>query len=205
MAKAKRQLQGLNPNRRRYTKQQIQQRRIGVWEMLCCGQTITQIAQHYGVTERTIERDQKWWEDRLGYKTSELKDPKNAAIDVGMTAAKLQKLAEDAYVEYVSATNPAVKARMLECSGKMLGLRHKILSDAGFLPKIGHEQEEGVTTKITFEARFGKNAPQAVFDDHRSRRRVLEAVAGYMKLGVSEDGLPVPETNDGIVVEDDDE
>lgn len=204
MARPKRQLQGLNPNRRRFTQRQIQQRRLGVWEMFCCGQTNTQIAAHYGVSDKTIERDIKWWEERLGYKTSELKDPKHAAIDVGMTAAKLQKLAEDAYVEYLSATNPAAKARFMECSGKMIATRHKILSDAGYLPKVGHEQAEQNTVKISFEARFGADAPQAVFDDDKSRRKVLEAAAAYMKLGMSSsDGLPIPETSDGIIVEAD--
>lgn len=169
--------------------------------MLCCGQTITMIAQHYGVSEKTIDRDQKWWEDRLGYKTTDLKNPENAAIDVGMTAAKLQKLAEDAYVEYLAATNPAAKARFMECSGKMLVSRHKILAEAGFLPKVGHEQEETNSVKISFEARFGKEAPQAVFDNDKSRRRVIEAAAAYMKLGMGADGLPVPETNEDLIVD----
>jgi hypothetical protein len=173
--------------------------------MLCCGQDVNQIAMHYGVSEKTIERDQKWWEERLGYKTTDLKNPENAAIDVGMTAAKLQKLAEDSYVEYLAATNPAAKARFLECSGKMLATRHKILSDAGFLPKVGHEREEGHAVKISFEARFGADAPQAVFDNDKSRRKVIEAAAAYIKLGMGADGLPMPETNDGIVVEVDDE
>jgi len=174
--------------------------------MLCCGQTNAQIAQHYGVSDKTIERDIKWWEDRLGYKTTELKDPKHAAIDVGMTAAKLQKLAEDSYVEYLSATNPAAKARFMECSGKMIATRHKILAEAGFLPKVGHEQEAGSTVKISFEARFGADAPQAVFDNDKSRRKVLEAAAAYMKLGMcGDDGLPIPNTNDDFVDQVDDE
>jgi hypothetical protein len=201
MATVNRSTTALNPNRRRYTKKQIQQRRVGVWEMLCCGQDVDKIANHYGVSVKTIERDQKWWEERLGYQTQQLKDPANAAIDVGMTAAKLQKIAEDAYVEYLSSNNPVVKDRFLNTSMRALGMRHKIQADAGYLPKVGHEQEEGFQAKITFEARFGKEAPQAVFDNHHSRRKVLEAVAAAMRLGVGADGLPMPDTNEGIVID----
>jgi hypothetical protein len=204
MATPKRALVGLNPNRKRYTKKQIQTRRVGVWEMLCCGQSIEDIANHYGVSEKTIERDQTWWEERLGYQTTQLKDPHNAAIDVGMTAAKLQKIAEDAYVEYLSANNAVFKDRFLNTSMRALGMRSKLLGEAGFLPKVGHEQEETFQAKITFEARFGKEAPQAVFDNHKSRRRVLEAVAAAMRLGVGQDGLPMPDTNEGLVVDADD-
>ena len=201
MAAPKRQVITLNPNRKRYTKKQIQQRRVGVWEMLCCGQSIDDIASHYGVSEKTIERDQSWWEERLGYQTTQLKDPKNAAIDVGMTAAKLKKIAEDAYVEYLSASNAVFKDRFLNTSMRALGMRHKIQADAGFLPKVGHEQEETFAAKITFEARFGKEAPQAVFDQPKSRRRVLEAVAAAMRLGVGQDGLPMPDSNEGIIID----
>jgi hypothetical protein len=203
MATVNRSITTLNPNRRRYTKKQIQQRRVGVWEMLCCGQSIDDIAKHYGVSDKTIERDQKWWEERLGYQTTQLKDPNNAAIDVGMTAAKLQKISEDAYVEYLSANNAVFKDRFLNTSMRALGMRAKILGETGFLPKVGHEQEEAFSAKITFEARFGKEAPQAVFDNHKSRRKVLEAVAAAMRLGVGADGLPMPDTNDGLIVDAD--
>jgi len=184
--------------RRRYTKQQIQERRLGIWEMHCCGQPTSEMAASYGVSEKTILRDLKWWEERLGYNTEQLKDPKNAAMDVGMTAAKLEKLAQDAYVEYAASNNPTFKVRYMEASGKFLYHRHKILSDAGFLPKIGHEQEEAFVQKITFEARFGKEAPQAVFDNHQSRRNVLEAVSDMLRLGIGADGVPLPEIMEAI-------
>jgi len=179
--------------RRRYTKRQIEQRRLSVWEMYCCGQPVAEMATSEGVSIKTINRDIQWWQERLGLSTSALKDPKTAAMDVGMTAAKLQKLAEDAYVEYAASSNPTFKVRYLEVSGKMLMGRHKVLTDAGFLPKVGHDQEEGFVAKVSFEARFGKDAPQAVFDNHQSRRNVLEAIGDALKLGIGADGLPFPD------------
>jgi hypothetical protein len=179
--------------RRRYTQSQIEQRRLSVWEMYCCGQPVAEMAASENVSPKTINRDIQWWQTRLGLSTAALKDPKTAAMDVGMTAAKLQKLAEDAYVEYAASSNPTFKVRYLEVSGKMLMGRHKVLTDAGFLPKVGHEQEEGFVAKVSFEARFGKDAPQAVFDNHQSRRSVLEAIGDALKLGIGADGLPFPD------------
>jgi len=176
--------------RKRYTKKQIQERRVIVWEMTCCGSSLDEIALKCGVSEKTTRRDMAWWEDRLGYKTTQLKDPKNAAIDVGMTAAMLKQMSQDAYVEFVSSTNATFKVRYLEAAGRLLVNRHKILADAGFLPKVGHEIEEAHSVKVSFEARFGKDAPQAVFDDAKSRRKVLEAVFGALSLGIGADGLP---------------
>ena len=187
--------------RRRYTKRQIEARRLNVWEMYCCGQPVSEMASSEGVSPKTIQRDITWWQNRLGFNTEALKDPATAAMDVGMTAAKLEKLAQDAYVEYAASSNPTFKVRYLEASGRMLVNRHKVLADAGFLPKVGHEVEEGIVTKISFEARFGKGAPQAVFDNHQSRRNVLEAIGDALKLGIGTDGLPFPDDISDIVKE----
>jgi hypothetical protein len=156
--------------------------------MVCCGQAIDDIAQRESVSTKTIERDLDWWETRLGYQTEQLKkDAKLAAIDVGMTAAKLMKTAEDAYVEYVAAQNGAFKARFLQTHIQALVLRHKVLADAGYLPKVGHEKESAPTIKISFEHRFGKEAPEAVFDDPKSRRKVLDAAFKVLNTGLLED------------------
>lgn len=184
MPTIKRMMQATKPNRRRYTKRQIEQRRQGVWEMLCCGQPIQEIAAHYHVTVKTIQRDISWWEEKLGYHTTALKEPENAAVDVGLTAAKLQKGSEEAYVEFAAASNPMVKAKFLDLHQKMVCNRHKILADAGYLPKVGHVEDRAPSFKISFESRFGKDAPQAVFDNDKSRRKVLEAVASAMALGI---------------------
>ena len=170
--------------RKRYTKKQIQERRLAVWEMLNCGFPLDEIAQKCQVSERTIQRDQQWWMERLGYDTQQLKDPKHAAQDVGMTAARLMQLSTDAYVQSLTVQNHSYKQRYMETSGRMLALRHKLLADAGYLPKVGHEQEEQMAVKLSFEARFGKDAPQAIFDDDKSRRKVLEAVFASLDLGI---------------------
>lgn len=163
-------------------------RRSGVWEMLCCGQSVDDIAKHYGVSTKTIERDLDWWEAKLGYQTEQLKiDPKKAAVDIGKTAAKLQKIHEDAYVEYAAAQNGAFKARFLQTAVQALVLRHKVLADAGYLPKVGHEKETAPTIKISFESRFGKDAPETVFDDPKSRRKVLDAAFKVLNTGLLAD------------------
>jgi hypothetical protein len=171
--------------RRRYTQRQISQRREGVWERLCLGEPIAEMAKHYQVTERTIERDIAWWSERLGLSTDQLKDPRFAAQDVGFTAKKLEKVAEEAYVEYCASSNGGYKVRFLQTIVQALMGRHKILADAGFLPKVGHEREEGAVVEISFKARFGADAVEAVFDDSKSRRKVLEAAQSVIRSGIA--------------------
>lgn len=175
-----------NTNRRRGSRRQIEQRRLGVWEMLCCGQPVSEIASSFGVSERTIERDIRWWQERLGQSADDLKNPDKAAIDVGMAAKKLDKIFEDAYVEYCSASNPTVKVRFLQTAIQSIVVRHKILADAGYLPRVGHERETPPSVQITFEQRFGKNSIESVFDDPKSRRRVLDAAFSVLKAGMDD-------------------
>jgi hypothetical protein len=178
----------LNPNRRRFTKQQIEQRRLGVWEMYICGQPIHEIAHHFGVVPKTISRDIAWWEKQLGDRTEALKnDPAAAAIEVGMTAAKLAKVAEDAYVEYTVADKGTTKVRFLQTVIQALVSKTKVQQETGFLPKVGHEKERAPEVNISFEARFGTDSPQSVFDDSKSRRRVLEAAYAIYKTASLED------------------
>lgn len=177
-----------------------------VWEMLCCGFPLDEIAQKCHVSERTIQRDKSWWDERLGYNTQQLKDPKHAAMDVGNTAAMLKQLYHDAYCAAITTNNDAFKQRYMETAGRMLVQRHKILADAGFLPKVGHDQEEQTAVKISFEARFGKDAPQAIFDNDKSRRRVLEAVYASLDLGINpldggQPALPAPLAGEGEVID----
>lgn len=173
--------------RQRFTRELIQKRRHQVWELFCCGQSAAEIAKEAKVSVKTIERDLDWWEKKLGLHTKGLKNPDGAAADVGKTAKKLQKIAEDAYVEYVAASHGPTKAKFLQTSMQALVLRHKILADAGYLPKVGHEKEEAPSVSISFEARFGKDAPEAVFDDPKSRRRVLEAAFKILGTGMLND------------------
>jgi len=183
--------------RTRYDRKAIDRRRIGVWEMFVLGQDKDKIAKHFNVSEKTIDRDIEWWKERLGYNTSDLKDPAHAAMDVGMTAKKLEKVAEDAYVEYHAATNGAIKVRFLQTVVLALTSRHKVLADAGYLPKVGHEKEGAPKVEISFEARFGKDAVEAVFDDPKSRRKVLEAAYSVVKTGLLADKDVVGETLPG--------
>lgn len=193
MAKKKANLT-VNPNRKRYSQRQVDARRIGVWEMLCCGESIDNIATHYDVSYRTISRDIKFWQDKLGQGAEDLKVPENAAIDIGTTARRLEKMYEDALVEFMAASTASSKVRFMQVGIQSLVMRHKILADAGFLPRIGHEKEVAQKVSISFEARFGKDAPEAVFDDPKSRRRVMEAAFSLMKAGMIDSIDDVDET-----------
>lgn len=176
-AKSKRQLQA----------EVVLARRNKVWEQLRCGQSVDEIAKGFGVSTKTIERDITWWQDKLGFSARTLKtNPQAAAMDVGMTAEHLLRLARDAYAEYLTATKGEVRARFIQASAQATALRHKVLADAGFLPKVGHDQAEAPTVKISFENRFGKDAPEAVFDDPKSRRKVLEAAYKIINTGMLE-------------------
>jgi len=159
----------------RRSKTFVQNRRLKVWEAYNLGQTPVDIAKDQNCSERTIERDIHWWKQRLGMGASALKDPANAAMDVGMTAAKLQMIAEEAWVEAVASTNGSVKAKFLMVSKSALVDRHRLLADAEFLPKVGHDTDYTEKVTVTFEQRFGKGSAQAVFDSDKSRRKILEA------------------------------
>lgn len=167
--------------------------------MLCCGQSVDDIANRFKVSTKTIQRDLDWWEKRLGQDTEDLKrDPKKAAMDVGITAKRLMKLAEDAYVEHVACSNGAFKARFLQVSGNMLVYRHKVLADAGYLPKVGHEKESAPKVTINFAARYGPEA--SIFsEDPTARRRVTDAFLAIVKTGGLADkdvlGLPLSRSN----------
>jgi hypothetical protein len=176
--------------KKRYSKTQIQKRRIEVWEMHVCGAPVYEIAQKQNVTENTIRRDIKWWEEHLGGDTAKLKDPTFAAIDVGMSAAKLQKAAEDAYVEFLSCANAGFKARFLQVFVMSVTARTKLLAEHGFLPKVGHEVPHHDSVKVTFEARFGAGSAQAVFDDPKSCRKILDAAEAAIKES-ARSGVPV--------------
>ena len=126
-----------------------------------------------------------------------------------MTMAKLQKIAEDAYVEFLGATNGHLKAKFLMVMNNALVNRHKIGADAGYLPKVGQDHDWKEEVKVTFTQRFGENAPQAVFDNDGSRRRILEASEAILKesarSGVSIKALLAQTTKpvEGKVVDDD--
>lgn len=158
--------------------------------MYCCGAPATEIAAKQRVSYDTILRDIKWWQDRLGETTVLLKDPKHAAVDVGTTAAKLNKVAEDAWVDYHTSNNAGFKARFLQVVVQALTSRHKILAEAGFLPKVGHKTEFKAEARITFEARFGEGSPQVVFDDPKSCRRILDAAEATLKES-ARTGVPI--------------
>ena len=51
---------------------------------------------------------------------------------------------------------------------------------------LRHEKEVARKVSISFEARFGKDAPEAVFDDPKSRRKVMEAAFSLMKAGMTD-------------------
>lgn len=192
----------MGPPRNVGSRSQIQKRRTEVWEMHCCGSPLTEIAQKLFVSYDTILRDIKWWQERLGADTIALKDPTYAAVDVGMTAAKLSKVVEDAWVDYHTSTNAGFRARFLQVIVQALVQRTKILGEAGFLPKVGHEREHRDEIRVTFEARFGADSPRAVFDNPKSCRRILDAAEAVLKES-ARTGLPVRALlEDGGIVND---
>lgn len=177
----------------RHTKGFIKTRRLKVWESWNLGQPVADIAKDQNCSERTIERDIAWWKERLGVGAEGLKDPANAAMDVGMTAAKLAMIAEEAWVEAVACTNIAAKAKMLMVSKSALVDRHNVLAGASFLPKVGHSSDYQEKITVTFEQRFGAGSAQAVFDSDKSRRKILEAgealIKESMESGISVENL----------------
>ena len=155
--------------------------------MILLGEPYHEIAKRFNVHHKTIARDAEWWKKRLGVQTQRLRNDDYSAMDVGMTAMKLEKFAEDAYVEYAATTNGPMKARFLQTAILALTARHKCLADAGYLPKVGHEKENPPRVQISFEARFGKDAIESVFDDPKSRRLVFEAANALVQQQLTAD------------------
>ena len=210
MATVNRQLIKPRGRGNRRSKTFVQNRRLKVWESYNLGSPTADIAKDQNCSERTIERDIAWWKERLGLNASALKDPVNAAMDIGMTAAKLAMIAEEAWVEAIGSTNGPVKAKFLMVSKSALVDRHRLLADSSYLPKVGHDVDFTEEIKVTFTQRFGKESPQAVFDSDRSRRKILEAGEALIKESV-DSGLPIErllemaENLDDAGLDDDDE
>lgn len=163
----------------------IERRRKHVWEMALEGIPQTSMAEILKVTRQTIWSDLDFIEKREQAKVTGMKDDsKLAALDIGLTARKLESIAEACMQEYMAAGTSQDKHRFLDAAAKTIVNRHRVLMETGILPKAGIEIKSTIEHSVSFEDRYGKDSKFKIMDDAAIRRRVLGVAEAALKLGL---------------------
>lgn len=170
----------------RYAQDGIQQRREQVWKFLARRVPQTVMAELLGVSRRTITADVKWWKDQCQDYVDRLKkDPAAANTDIGLTALRLEGMAQMAMNEAEMAKSSQMKNVFMNTAIKAEVSRSNLLISTGVLPKAGEEIRVRHDISATFTAKLGENNPLSTLDDAASRRRVLSAAEHILKLGMA--------------------
>lgn len=163
----------------------IERRRKHVWEMALEGIPQTAMADILKVTRQTVSSDldyiKKFEQSRVhGMKN----DSKLAELDIGVTARRLDSIAEACMQEYMAAATAQDKHRFLDAAAKTIVNRHRVLMETGILPKAGIEVKTTIDHTVSFEDRFGKDSKWKILDNPATRRRVLSVAEAALKLGL---------------------
>ena len=181
----------------RYAQDGIQQRREQVWKFLARRVPQTVMAELLGVSRRTINADVKWWKEQCqGYVDRLKKDPGAANADIGLTALRLEGMAQMAMNEAEMAKSGQMKNMFMNTAIKAETSRSNLLVTTGVLPKAGEEIRVRHDIKATFTAKFGEENPLSTLDEAASRRRVLSAAEQILKIGMSKKLPDEPPTID---------
>jgi len=186
--------QGAVPPPERYAKDGIAERREHVWRFLSRRVPQTVMAKLLKVSRRTIADDVRWWKERTGDYINKVKnDPTAANTDIGMTALRLDGIAQMAMSEAELARNAQEKNNFMRTAITAENSRSNLLVGTGTLPKAGEEIR--VTHKInaTFTAKLGQNSPLSVLDDPSSARKVLSAAEKILRLSAEKANLKMLE------------
>jgi len=192
-------LKATTTKRRKHIPAAIMRRRHDVWEMMCQGIPRGEMARILGVCENTIGGDVRYWRGRVESRIGRLKgDPQAVHTELGLTAQKLDSIAEAAFQEYSTAKTGNEKDKFLNTAAKALGLKTKILQETGFLPKAGIEIKAQVQHEASFADRFGPGSPLSTLDDPTSRHKVLAIASRLIRLAENEKPIDV----DAVVKKD---
>lgn len=204
MAEALREEDGDYDLPERYSSDGIAKRREQVWKFLARRVPQTVMADLLGVSRKTINADVKFWKERAQEYIEEIKkDPVAASADIGMTAMRLEGMAQIAMNQAELQESGQNKNLFLNTAIRAEGMRADILTKTGVWPKAGEDIRVSHNIKATFAAKMGEDHPLASLDNPSSRRKVLSAAEKILKLtskkGQSDDDMPF------VILDDDTE
>lgn len=170
----------------RNTKDGIAERREHVWKFLARRVPQTVMAELLGVSRRTIYEDVQWWKSQCRVAIQRIKDdPDCAAADIGLTALRLEGIAQAALNDYELARTATVKNLFLNTAIKAEKTCADMKVQTGVWPKAGMDVRVHQSLEATFTAKLGtvsEDSPLRVLDSADSRRKVLTAAELILKL-----------------------
>jgi hypothetical protein len=167
----------------RYADAGIQARREQVWKFLARRVPQTVMAELLGVSRRTVSSDVRWWKEQCQGYVEHLRDnPEAASADIGLTALRLEGMAQFAMNEAQLAGSGTLKNQFINTAIRAEETRSGLLIKTGALPKAGEDIRVSHNIKATFSAKLGTDSPLASLDDPSSRRRVLSAAEQILRL-----------------------
>lgn len=169
----------------RNTKEGIAERREHVWKFMARRVPQTVMADLLGVSRRTIYDDVQWWKCRCQEHVKRIQDdPDYAATDIGLTAMRLEGIAQAALNDYELARTGALKNLSLNTAIKAEKTRVDMMIAAGIWPKAGEDIRVSHSIEATFTAKLGsdEDSPLKVLDQPASRRKVMNAAELILKL-----------------------
>ena len=181
----------------RYTDDGIDERREHVWKFLARRVPQTVMAKILGVSRRTISNDVKYLKGECKDYAHALKnDPAAAGTDIGLTALRLEGIAQAAMGDYELARTAQHKNLFLNTAIKAETARSTLLISTGILPKAGEDVRITHALKATFAATMGEESPLATLDQPDSRRKVLSAAKKLLALSADRQNVRRIETID---------
>lgn len=186
----------LDKRSRKGTARAISRRRADVWEMMCQGVPMVEMAELLSVSRTTIFLDMRYWNDKVSGKMANIKNNPDAAnIELGRTMKMLESVAENAFAEYSMSKSGNEKDKFLNTATRALAQKIRILQEAGYLPKAGVEINAKVEHGVSFAKRFGDDSALSQLDDPVSRHKILKVAEKVLKMA-----NVLPETIEGEVV-----
>ena len=167
----------------RFTEDSITERREHVWKFLARRVPQTVMAKILGVSRRTISTDVKHLKNECKDFVHELKnDPDAAGTAIGLSALRLEGIAQAALGDYELAATAQMKNLFLNTAIKAETARATLLIATGVLPKAGEDVRVTHNLKATFASKLGDDNPLATLDKPDSRRKVLSVAEKLLRL-----------------------
>lgn len=170
----------------RNSKDGIAERREHVWKFMSRRVPQTVMAELLGVSRRTIYEDVQWWKQRCQEHIKRIQDdPDYAATDIGLTAMRLEGIAQAAMNDYELARTGQLKNLCLNTAIKAEKTRADMMMSAGVWPKAGEDIRVSHNIDATFTAKLGvanEASPLNALDQPASRRKVMSAAELILKL-----------------------
>jgi hypothetical protein len=184
-----RQEEGGIPFPDRNSKEGIAERREHVWKFMSRRVPQTVMAELLGVSRRTIYEDVQWWRERCKEHVTRIQeDPDYAATDIGLTALRLEGIAQAAMNDYELARTGQLKNLCLNTAIKAEKTRADMMMAAGVWPKAGEDIRINHQVEASFTAKLGsvdEDSPLNVLEQPASRRKVMGAAELILKLAAS--------------------